>query len=84
MIFGDLEEKDQSITQLIKQLINHKAVCRTAPGTPGLLIIPSLRRIFFSFLRMFALKKLNKEVHLITYTIIKIPMWRHWSRTLPG
>ena len=31
----DLEEKDQSVNQSV----NHKAVCRTAPANPGLLII---------------------------------------------
>ena len=33
--YEDLEEKDD----LINELINHKAVYRTAPATPGLLII---------------------------------------------
>ena len=32
--FEDLEEKDHSVNQSI----NHKAVCRRAPATPGLLI----------------------------------------------
>ena len=32
--FEDLEEKDDSVTQLI----SGEGVCRTAPATPGLLI----------------------------------------------
>ena len=27
------------MTQLLNELINHEAVCRTAPATPGLLIM---------------------------------------------
>ena len=37
--FEDFEEKDDWGTQFINQLINDKGVCRTAPATPGLLII---------------------------------------------
>ena len=33
--YEDLEEKDDSVNELI----NDEAVCRTAPATPGLLII---------------------------------------------
>ena len=36
----DLEEKDESISELI----NYKGVCRTALATPGLLNIPRVKK----------------------------------------
>ena len=35
----DLEEKDESVSQLVNHLIRNKAVCRTSPATLGLLNI---------------------------------------------
>ena len=40
----DLEEKDDSVNESM----NHEAVCRTAPATPGLLPIP-INYFFESF-----------------------------------
>ena len=34
--YEDLDEKAHGLTDLINYLINYKAVCRTAPATPGL------------------------------------------------
>ena len=39
-LFEDLEEKDESISELI----NDGGVCRTAPATPGLLTIEKHKR----------------------------------------
>ena len=36
MIFEDLDEKDDYVTEWINEWINDKAVCRTARATPGL------------------------------------------------
>ena len=41
----NLEEKDQSMNQLI----NYKGVCRTAPATPGLLIMNHKECSFYMF-----------------------------------
>ena len=38
--YEDLEEKDDWLTEWMNQWINDKAVYRTAPATPGLLISP--------------------------------------------
>ena len=38
--YEDLEEKDEWLNQLMNEWINDEAVYRTAPATPGLLIIP--------------------------------------------
>ena len=38
-VLEDWEEKDDWLTEWINQSISYKAVCRTAPATPGLLII---------------------------------------------
>ena len=38
-----MEEKDDSLNQSINQSLNHKAVCRTAPATPGLFITQEIQ-----------------------------------------
>ena len=53
--YEDLEEKADWIGQWINQLINHEAVYRTAPATPGLLNIT---------LHKFGFKKYNIKTHI--------------------
>ena len=42
----------QTMTQLMNELINDEAVCRTAPATPGLLKIGKESNIMFLKLRL--------------------------------
>jgi hypothetical protein len=39
----NLEDKDDSLSQLINQSVNEGCVCRTAPATLGLFIITKVR-----------------------------------------
>ena len=46
--FEDLEENDQSVTEIMNELIIDKAVCRTALATLGLLVIYTEFFFFYS------------------------------------